>query len=71
MSIATFIIFLLGFLILNAFSPLLPTLSFLPKLIFIVISFLVLILIYIGLAFTLRVEEAEIVLKEIKNKLSL
>lgn len=70
MSAATFVILLLGFLILNAFGPLLPALSFVPKLIFIVISFLFSILIYTGLAFALRVEEAELVLREIKNKLS-
>ena len=69
MAVSTFVMFIIGFLILNSFSAILLSSGFIFKLFFLIGSFIVLFLIYFGLALSLKIKEAEIVLKEIKKRL--
>ena len=69
MVIATFVMYLCGLLFINIFSLYFQNCNFIPKAILLSTSFIFCFLVYYGLALTLRVEEANKIMKEIKSKL--
>ena len=65
----TFVMYLLGLIFLYIFPFHIEKFNFISKAILIFVSFSVCSLVYFGLSLTLRIEEAEKILKEIKSKL--
>lgn len=70
LTTATILMLICGFIVLNSFGVLFHEFNFALKLTYIVLSFLFCMTIYFGLTLTLRSEEAEVVLREIKRKLN-
>jgi len=68
MATATIVMILCGLLIVIGFGSYVTEFSFITKMAYISGSFIFCFLIYFGLALTLRIEEAEKVLKEIKSR---
>ena len=69
MAVVTFVMYLFGLLFLSVFPVHITSYDFISKFVLIFTSFVVCFLIYFGLALTLRIEEAEKILREIKLKL--
>ena len=66
---ATFVMYLIGLLFVNVFPIYFHSYSFISKAVSLFTSFIVCFLVYFGLALTLRVEEAEKIMQEVKKKL--
>lgn len=69
MLVAILVMYLLGLLFLSFFQESFANYNFFSKLVFVLTSFVVSFIIYFGLALTLRIEEAHIVLSEVKRKI--
>lgn len=70
MTITTFVMYLLGLIFLQIFPLHIREYDFISKSILIFTSFAVCFMVYFGLALTLRIEEAQKILREIKAKIS-
>ena len=69
MAVVAFVMYLFGLIFLQLFPLHITMYDFISKTILIFTSFTTCFLVYFGLALTLRVEEAERILREIKDKL--
>lgn len=69
MVVATFVMYLVGLLFISLFPLHITNYDFVSKLILLFTSFVVCFLIYFGLSLTIRIEEAEKILREIRRKL--
>lgn len=70
MAIITLVMYVVGLIFLNLFPVHITSYDLISKMILVFTSFVTCFLVYFGLALTLRIEEAEKVLKEIKGKLT-
>lgn len=69
MVVATFVMYLVGLLFISLFPLHITNYDFVSKFILLFTSFAVCFLIYFGLSLTIRIEEAEKILREIRRKL--